>query len=202
MIEWATNLVATGGYLGVFLLMVLENLFPPIPSEVIMSLAGFAAAQGKLTLLGVVLAGTLGAIVGNAAWYEGARIFGAARTRALLTRFGRYVGITEEEVHKAEATMRAKGPVAVFLGRFMPGIRTAISIPAGLIELPRPVFYVWTGLGSAIWTAGLAIAGYLLEEQFGAVEKFAGPIGLAFLAVGVALVALQVWKALRARRAG
>jgi membrane protein DedA with SNARE-associated domain len=199
MIEWATNLVATGGLPGVFLLMVAENLFPPIPSEVIMPLAGFAAAQGKLSLLGVVLAGSLGAVVGNAVWFELARAFGAARTRALLTRFGRYAGITAAEVEKAEATMRRNGPVAVFLGRFMPGIRTAISIPAGLVELPRTVFYGWTSLGTLIWTAGLAIGGYVLEDQFSAVERWAGPIGLAFLAGGAVLVALQLWKARRRR---
>lgn len=199
MIEWATNLVATGGLPGVFLLMVAENLFPPIPSEVIMPLAGFAAAQGKLSLPGVVLAGSAGAVVGNGVWYELARAFGAARTRALLTRFGRYAGITEDEVGKAEATMRRNGPVAVLFGRFMPGIRTAISIPAGLVELPRRVFYVWTSLGTLIWTGGLAIGGYVLEDRFGAVEKWAGPIGMAFLAGAVLLIGLQLWKARRQR---
>jgi len=199
MIEWATNLVATGGLPGVFLLMVAENLFPPIPSEVIMPLAGFAAAQGRLSLAGVVIAGTLGAVAGNAVWFELARAFGAQRTRSLLTRFGRFVGITEAEVEKAEAAMRRNGPVAVFLGRFMPGIRTAISIPAGLVELPRVVFYTWTSLGTLIWTGGLAIGGYVLEDRFGAVERWAGPIGLGFLAFGAVLVVLQLWRARRQR---
>lgn len=203
MIEWATNLVATGGLLGVFALMVAENLFPPIPSEVIMPLAGFAAAQGKLSILGVVLAGTAGAVAGNGVWYELARAFGAARTRRIVNRFGRYLGITEEEVAKAEGIMRRNGPVAVFFGRFMPGVRTAISVPAGLVELPRAVFYLWTGLGSLIWTGGLAIGGYVLQDQFGAVERFAGPIGLAILAAALVLIGLQVWRARRAgRRAG
>lgn len=199
MIEWATNLVATGGLPGVFLLMVAENLFPPIPSEVIMPLAGFAAAQGRLSLLGVILAGSAGAVAGNAVWFELARAFGAGRTRALLTRFGRYAGITAEDVDRAEATMRRKGPVAVFFGRFMPGIRTAISVPAGLVELPRRVFYGWTSLGTLIWTGALAIGGYVLEERFGAVEKWAGPIGLAFLAGAVLLIGVQLWKARRQR---
>jgi membrane protein DedA with SNARE-associated domain len=199
MIEWATDLVATAGLFGVFLLMVAENLFPPIPSEVIMPLAGFAAAQGKLSLLGVILAGSVGAVVGNAVWFELARAFGAGRTRGLLTRFGRYVGITAEEVAQAEATMRRNGPVAVFFGRFMPGIRTAISIPAGLVELPRTVFYVWTSLGTLIWTAGLALGGYVLEDQFSAVERWAGPIGLAFLGGAALLVLLAVLKAWRRR---
>jgi membrane protein DedA with SNARE-associated domain len=197
MIEWATNLVATGGHLGVFLLMVAENLFPPIPSEVIMPLAGFAAAQGKLSLPGVIAAGVAGAVVGNAVWFELARAFGAQRSKALVVRFGRYAGITIEEVEKAEATMRRNGPFAVFIGRCMPGIRTAISIPAGLVELPRRVFYLWTALGTLLWTGGLATAGYLLEEKFAAVENYAGPIGLAVLAGALVLIGLQVWKARR-----
>jgi membrane protein DedA with SNARE-associated domain len=199
MMEWATNLVAEGGLLGVFLLMVAENLFPPIPSEVIMSLAGFTAAQGKLSLIGVILAGIAGAVVGNAVWYELARLFGAARTRALLTRFGRYVGLKAAEVEQAEAVMRRKGPVAVFVGRFMPGVRTAISVPAGLIELPRHVFYVWTTLGTAIWTSALAIAGFMLEEHFHLVERYAGPIGLGFLALGAVAVGWYLWQGWRAR---
>jgi membrane protein DedA with SNARE-associated domain len=179
--------------------MVAENLFPPIPSEVIMPLAGFAAAQGKLSLTGVVLAGSAGAVVGNAFWFELARAFGVQRSRALLIRFGRYVGITPAEVDRAESTMRRRGPVAVFFGRFMPGIRTAISIPAGLVELPRLVFYGWTSLGTVIWTAGLAIGGYVLEDRFGAVEAWAGPIGLAFLIAAIALIAVQFWRGWRQR---
>ncbi len=201
MMEWATNLVAEGGLLGVFLLMVAENLFPPIPSEVIMSLAGFTAAQGKLSLTGVIVAGIAGAVVGNGVWYELARLYGAVRTRAWLVRFGRYVGLTAAEVEEAEAVMRRKGPVAVFVGRFMPGVRTAISVPAGLIELPRLVFYGWTTLGTAIWTSALAIAGYQLQEHFHLVEKYAGPIGIAFLGIGVLAVGYHVWKGWRVHRA-
>src|SRR3712207_1017892 len=106
MIEWATNLVASGGLPGVFLLMVAENLFPPIPSEVIMPLAGFTAARGDMPLLGVIAFGVAGAAAGNGVWFEPARAFGAARTRRLLARHGRWVGIGEAEVAKGEATLR------------------------------------------------------------------------------------------------
>lgn len=166
-----------------------------------MALAGFTAAQGKLSLTGVILAGIAGAVVGNAAWYEAARIFGAVRTRALLTRFGRYVGLTPKDVEQAEAVMRRKGPVAVFVGRFMPGVRTAISVPAGLIELPRHVFYIWTTLGTAIWTSGLAIGGFMLEEHFHLVATWAGPIGLSILGLGALVVGVQLWRGWRARQA-
>jgi membrane protein DedA with SNARE-associated domain len=201
MLDWLVKLIEDAGLLGVFLLMVLENLFPPIPSEVIMPLAGFTAARGQMSILGVILAGSLGAVAGNAVWYELAHAFGAARTRALVGRYGRWVGIGPEEIGKAEDTLRRNGPVAVFFGRFMPGIRTAISVPAGLVELPRHVFYTWTALGTLIWTSGLALGGYVLEDQFHKVEEWAGPIGLA--ALGAALVAIgwHFWKARRASAA-
>ena len=198
MVEFSTNLIASGGLVGVFLLMVLENLFPPIPSEVIMPLAGFTAARGQMSILGVVLAGTFGSIAGNAVWFELARAFGTARTRRLVEKYGRWLGVGPEEVGKAEDTLRRNGPVAVFLGRFMPGVRTAISVPAGLVELPRGVFYLWTALGTLIWTGALSLGGYLLEDQFHKVGEWAEPIG--FVVLGAALVAIG-WHFWRARRA-
>ena len=198
MFDGLVKLIEDAGLVGVFLLMVLENLFPPIPSEVIMPFAGFAAARGKMSILGVILAGTLGSIAGNAVWFEAARAFGKARTRALAERYGRWVGLGPEEIDKAEDTLRRNGPVAVFLGRFMPGVRTAISVPAGLVELPRGVFYFWTALGTLIWTSGLALGGYILEDQFNKVGEWAEPIG--FVVLGAALVAVG-WHFWRVRRA-
>ena len=130
MVELSTNLIASGGLVGVFLLMVLENLFPPIPSELIMPLAGFAAARGQMSILGVSSPASLGSLAGNAVWFELARAFGAARMRRLVERYGRWSGGAREIV-KAEAALRRNGPVALFFGRFMPGVRTAISVPAG-----------------------------------------------------------------------
>ncbi len=198
MIEWAADLVASGGLAGVFLLMVAENLFPPIPSEVIMPLAGFAAARGEFSLAAVVAAGVAGSAVGNAFWYELARAFGAERMRRIVDRFGRYIGLSRATVMKAEAALRRNGPAAVCIARMMPGIRTGISVPAGLVELPRMVFYVWTALGTGIWTGGLAVAGYLLEDQFEMVGEWAGPVGLTIMVVVFAGLAWHLWKARRA----
>ncbi|MBK1659577.1 DedA family protein [Paracraurococcus ruber] len=198
MIDWATNLVASGGLVGVFLLMVAENLFPPIPSEVVMPLAGFAAARGQMPLPGVILAGIAGSLAGNAVWFELARAFGTERMYRILDRLHRFTRLGREEVGKAEAALRRNGPAAVCIARMMPGVRTGISIPAGLIALPRRVFYFWTAVGTTIWTGGLAVAGYALEDQFHLVEDWAGPIGLTIMAVVLGLVAWQVWKARRA----
>jgi membrane protein DedA with SNARE-associated domain len=198
MIAWAAEMVAAGGVPGVFLLMVLENLFPPMPSEVIMPLAGFAAAQGRMPLSGVLLAGVAGSVTGNAAWFELARAVGSERMHRLAARFGRWVGLGPEEVRKGEAALRRHGPAAVFLARMMSGIRTAISIPAGLVELPRRVFYVWMALGTLLWTGGLALAGWALEDRFHLVEDWAGPIGFGVMAVVLGGIALQIRKARRA----
>src|SRR5690349_17798504 len=103
MIEWATELVAAGGLFGLFLLMVAENLFPPIPSEAIMPLAGFAAARGQMSLTGVIAAGVAGSVAGNAVWFEAARAFGTGRVYRLLDRFGRWAGLGQAEMRQAEA---------------------------------------------------------------------------------------------------
>ncbi len=198
MFEWFVKLIDDAGLVGVFLLMVLENLFPPIPSEVIMPMAGFTAARGRMSIGGVILAGTLGSIAGNAVWFEAARAFGARRTRVLAERYGRWLGLGPEEINKAEGVLRRNGPLAVFLGRFMPGVRTAISVPAGLVELPRGVFYAWTALGTLIWTSGLALGGYLLEDQFHRVADWAGPIGFAVLGAVLVAIGLHFWRARRA----
>ena len=198
MMDWVTDLVARGGLTGVFLLMLAENLFPPIPSELIMPLAGFAAARGQLSLVGVVVAGVAGTLAGNVFWFELARWFGAARTIGLALRFGGWLGITAEDLEKAQVALRRHGPWAVFLGRMMPGIRTVISIPAGLIEMPRLLFYGLTTLGSTIWVGGLAVLGWALEERFTAVEVYIGPFSKVFLALFVVVLlwplARVVWQ--------
>ncbi|WP_368419634.1 DedA family protein [Rhodovarius sp.] len=194
MMDWITGLVAQAGYAGVFVLMLAENLFPPIPSELIMPLAGFSAARGHMSLLGVVLAGVAGTLAGNVVWFELARAFGVARTKRLSARFGRWLGITDEDLDKAQLTLRRHGPWAVFLGRMMPGIRTVISIPAGLIEMPRLVFYGLTALGSTIWVGGLAVLGYWLEERFDVVESWIDPFSKVFLAL---FVLAFVWPVVR-----
>ena len=199
MIEWASELVAVGGLLGVFLLMVAENLFPPIPSEAIMPLAGVAAARGQLSLPGVIVAGIAGSLLGNAAWYELARLWGPVRMRALLARLGgARFGLGPAEVEKAEAALRRHGAWAVFLARMMPGIRTLISLPAGLVGVPRPVFYACTAAGTGLWTGGLALAGWWLEDEVRHAERWAGPFGLAVMGAVLALVLWRRWRRPRA----
>jgi membrane protein DedA with SNARE-associated domain len=199
MMDAAAEFVVSAGLAGVFLLMVAENLFPPIPSEVIMPLAGFAAARGQLSLGGVIAAGISGSLLGNAFWYELARAFGAERMRRLADRFGRYVGLTRETLLRAEAALRRNGPAAVCLARMMPGIRTGISVPAGLVGISRPVFYGATAIGTGLWTSGLAWAGYTLGDQFHLVKDWAGPVGFGLMVLVLGIIVLRIR---RARREG
>lgn len=194
MMDMITGWVTAAGYWGVFGLMFLENLFPPIPSELIMPFAGFAAARGQLSVTLVILAGIAGTIVGNMFWYELARAIGTARTKRICERFGRWIGVRAEDLDKAEETLRRWGPLAVFLGRIMPGIRTVISIPAGLIEMPRFTFYAWTTVGTAIWVGALTIVGYILEEGYNRLEPWIDPIGKGLIVLVGVLFLIQIFR--------
>ncbi|MBU8546398.1 MULTISPECIES: DedA family protein [Roseomonadaceae] len=190
MIEWVTGVVAAGGWPGVLALMFLENLFPPIPSEVIMPLAGFVAARGQMSLTLALIAGVVGTLLGNVFWYELSRAIGADRIRPLVGRYGRWFAVGEEDLRKAEATLEKYGPFALSFGRLLPGIRTVISIPAGLIRIPRAVFYLWTALGSAVWITFLTLAGYFMEDRYDQIEGWLEP--LAYVVVG-GFIATYVW---------
>ncbi|MFC3124974.1 DedA family protein [Pseudoroseomonas globiformis] len=194
MIEWITNTVGEAGPLGVALLMFLENLFPPIPSELIMPLAGFAAAEGRMGLVAAILAGTTGSLLGNAVWYEVSRAIGSRRIRPLVARHGRWFGVSAEDMDKAEATLRRHGPVALFFGRMLPAIRTLISIPAGLAHIPRRVFYLWTLAGGLLWVAVLTGAGFLLREQYRQVEAFIEPASYVVVAGVVGAYLWHLWR--------
>jgi membrane protein DedA with SNARE-associated domain len=199
MVEWVTGVVAAGGWPGVFLLMFLENLFPPIPSEVIMPLAGFVAARGEMSFALALLAGIAGTVVGNAFWYELARAIGRERIRPLFARYGRWFAVDDEDFDRAEAKLKKHGPVAVFFGRMLPGIRTVISIPAGIIRIPRHVFYLWTALGSTIWVGFLACAGWLMKDHYDQVQGWLEPLGYVVVVGVLGAYAWHVWSR-RARR--
>ncbi len=201
MIEWVTGIVAAGGWPGVLGLMFLENLFPPIPSEVIMPLAGFAAARGEMGFVSAVLAGMVGTLLGNAVWYELARAIGAARIRPLFARYGRWFAVDDKDFDKAERTLRKHGPVALFFGRLLPGIRTVISIPAGFAHIPRHVFYLWTALGSTVWILFLASAGYWMQDHYAKVEGWLEPLSYVVIAGILGAYIWHIWSTRVRKRA-
>jgi membrane protein DedA with SNARE-associated domain len=133
MSDWIVRLIEQSGYLGIGFLMFLETVFPPIPSEVIMSIAGVAAGQGKLGYALVVAAGTAGAMLGNVLWYLAARALGVERLRPFIRKHGRWLTITWPEVQRAQHWFGLHGWYFVLLGRLIPTIRSLVSIPAGLL---------------------------------------------------------------------
>ena len=186
MFEFIVDFVTRGGYIGVFLLMALENIFPPIPSELIMPLAGFAAARGELNVTLVVIAGTAGSIIGALPWYYAGRIVGKDRLKRLAARHGRWMTVTPSDVDTALHTFQRHGYSAVFFGRLLPAIRTLISVPAGIARMPMLAFLTYSSAGSLIWTALLAAAGYLLEAKYAMVTEYVDPVSK--IVVGLVVV--------------
>lgn len=197
MTQWVIDLIVQGGYWGVFALMVLENLFPPLPSELIMPLAGYGCAEGRLQLAPTILAGTLGSVVGALPWYWGARRLGRARVEAVIERAGPWFGLEREDLTRANAWFARAGAVAVLVGRIVPGVRTLISAPAGLFAMPTSLFVVLTSLGSLAWVSLLTGAGYVLEAHYHRVSDWIDPIGGAVLAAVTGAYAWRVARLLR-----
>jgi membrane protein DedA with SNARE-associated domain len=193
MSDWIIRLIEQSGYLGVAFLMFLETVFPPIPSEVIMSVAGVAAGQGKLDYGLVVLSGTAGAMLGNILWYLAARALGIQRLEPIIRRWGRWITMSWGEVKRAERWFAVHGTFFVFLGRLLPTVRSLVSIPAGLLKMSLRRFLLASTLGTAAWTALLAGAGYKLGESYTDIEKILGPAANAILVVLIAGYVYRVW---------
>lgn len=187
MSEWIIETITQFGYVGLFLLMLLESVFPPIPSELIIPFAGFAAARGDLDFSLVLLSATTGAVVGMLPWYFAGRLFGLKRVRFLADRFGRFMTLNGDEIDTATDAFRRFGPMIVFFGRLMPIIRTLISVPAGLARMALPLFLLASGLGALLWNFILVSAGYILADHYHVVEEVLDPLTIIVLG-GVVLL--------------
>lgn len=197
MEEWITSVMTALGYGGVALLMFLENVFPPLPSELIMPLAGFAAERGELSFWGVLAAGSLGSVVGQFPLYYFGRAVGARRLHSLADRYGKWLTISGEEVDRAGGWLRRHGAWAVLFCRLIPGVRSLISIPAGASRMNFVVFTAYSTLGIALWSGLLAGLGYALGHNYARVQEYLGPIGSVIWVVAAA--AVLAWIAWRIR---
>lgn len=196
MTDWIIQTISELGYLGIFLVMLAESLFPPIPSELIIPFAGFAAANGDLNLFGVLATATIGAVVGMLPWYYAGRLFGLERIRWLADRFGRVMAFNADEIDVAVRWFTRFGPIIVLFGRLIPLIRTLISIPAGLSRMSLPVFLAASTTGALIWNTFLTMAGYLLHQQYKVIEAVLDPLSYIVLGLVVVVYLLKVitWK--------
>ncbi|MFJ9082249.1 DedA family protein [Streptomyces sp. NPDC102384] len=194
---WAAHLVDVLGGPGAGLAIALENLFPPLPSEVILPLTGFAAGQGAISLASALFWTTLGSVVGAAVLYWIGRVIGRDRMYAL---WGRLPLVKVSDLERTEAWFQRHGTKAVLLGRMVPIFRSLISIPAGVERMPLPVFLSLTAVGSLVWNSVLILAGYWLGDQWDLVETYVGVISKVVL--GAALVALVAYLVVRLRGRG
>ena len=191
VLEWIQGLMTNLGYPGVALLMFLENVFPPIPSELIMPLAGFTAGTGNLSFAGVVIAGALGSLVGQLPLYFLGRWVGEDKLVTWANHYGKWLALSGTDVRKADDWFDRHGPKAVFFARLVPGLRSLISIPAGLSEMSLVPFLLYSALGTGLWALLLAGVGALLGENYELVDTYLGPVGLIVL--GGLLVAAIIW---------
>lgn len=196
MIDWLD-----WGYFGIFLLMVLENVIPPVPSEVIMSVGGIAAGQGKMSFAVLVAVGTFGCTIGNLFWWEVGRRYGYERLKPAVDRWGRWLTMDWEDVERLRSFFDRWGGATVFVFRFMPIGRTVISIPAGLLHMPFWRFVAYTTAGSLVWNTILVGVGFWLGTNFETIDHWIAPMvtGIVVLALGLYLWRVVTWKP-RAKR--
>ena len=175
-ISLAVEKNSTIAYLTICLAMFLENIVPPIPSEIIMPLGGFFVYQQKLNFYILVFWGLFGTILGSLPWYYLGRLVNEKRLSNFLDKKGKYLGISSNDLIKSKRWFEKYGVSLVFWGRLVPGIRTLISVPAGIELMPLRKFLIWTTFGSLIWVALLSYAGFLFAENYPIIETYLNQI--------------------------
>lgn len=196
LVDWVTSVVESLGYVGVAFLVAVENLFPPIPSEVVLPLAGFVAVQGEATFVGMVIAATIGSMVGAYMLYGISAAIGPQRLRILVIRYGKWFRLDEDDLDRTEQWFDSRANLAVLICRCIPLMRSLISIPAGFRRMPLLPFSLYTLLGSLVWNVLLVGAGYLLGEQWHRAEQpleIFQKLVLATIAVGVGWFIWRRW---------
>ncbi|WP_440071468.1 DedA family protein [Streptosporangium sp. OZ121] len=196
---WAINLMETLGAPGAGLAIALENLFPPLPSEVILPLAGFTASKGDMGLFDAVLWTTIGSVVGALALYAVGALLGRERVVFIASKLPL---VSVSDIEKTEVWFARHGRKTVFFGRMIPIFRSLISIPAGVERMPILIFTLLTTLGSLIWNTAFVMAGFLLGEQWDLVERYMGVVSKAVLGIVILAVVVFIVVRLSDRRKG
>ncbi|MBS1249737.1 MAG: Protein DedA [Chloroflexi bacterium] len=199
---WAQDIIRAMGYLGLAFVMFLENVFPPIPSEAVLPMAGWLAfeKEGNFTLWGVTLVGAIGSIAGALVFYGLGYWFGEERVRELLRRYGKWLLLTEADFDTALAWFERYGELVIFFGRMVPIVRSLVSIPAGIASMNLGLFNIYTAIGTALWSFLLALAGYILGQNWGLVLEWIDKYEKVVLVLGVGVVIFFVVSRLRQRQ--
>lgn len=202
MEEWITSVMSDYGYFGIFLLIMLENVFPPIPSEVILTVGGFMTTTTTMTIPGVIMASTAGSVVGAVALYGIGLLLDVERLEKIIDKYGNWLRVKKEDIHKADAWFDRFGIWTVFFGRLIPLVRSLISIPAGMSNMRFWLFISFTTLGTLLWNTILVFVGEAVGENR---EKIMQQLELysnvVYALIGLAAI-LAIWyyiKKIRAR---
>jgi membrane protein DedA with SNARE-associated domain len=197
---WIESIITTLGYPGIALIMAIENIFPPIPSEVVLPFAGFLVADGRYSFIGVVLAGMIGSVVGALVLYYFGLWSNEAIIRRFIRRFGKFLLVSEADLDTALNYFSRYGEAVIFFGRLIPLVRSLISIPAGMQRMPLPKFLFYTSIGTALWSAILTYAGMILgqnwETVLGYIEQYQRVV---VVAIGLAVLAFIYFRVIRPR---
>jgi membrane protein DedA with SNARE-associated domain len=199
MLHWTVHLVDSLSYVGVLLLMALENVVLLLPSEVIMPLAGFVASRGQMTLWGAILAGAAGSAVGALPVYALARVVGEERLTHWVEQHGKWLLLRGRDLERATARFERHGKLAVVVSQLLPGVRGLIALPAGFARMNVWLFAVANFAGTVVWCAALAGGGYALGANWRRIHEYMGPVGWALL--GLAIIAGVIWVVRRRKNA-
>lgn len=201
IVVWATEIISTLGYVGVAFLVALETVVPPIPSEIILPLAGSLSATGRFNIVLVIIAATIGSVGGASFLYGISRWAGETRVESWIDRYGKWILLSRNDLDRSRQWFSRHGGLTVLIARVIPTIRSLVSIPAGLSSMPFLRFLIFTTIGSLIWNVALVGAGYLLGDNWEQVEVFFDPIS-PFIYGGIILAVLlfigkRLWDRLR-----
>jgi membrane protein DedA with SNARE-associated domain len=194
MENWITQFMEQYGYLGVFLMIALENVFPPIPSEIILPFGGFMTTYTSMTVPGVVIASTAGSVVGAVILYGIGLLLDVERLEKIIDRFGHILRVTKEDVHKADAWFDKYGIWTVLFCRMVPLIRSLISIPAGMSNMKFGLFLIFTTVGTLIWNIILVSVGAALGDNWDRITEFMDVYSnIAYAIIGIGIIIFLVY---------
>lgn len=194
MTEWIISIMESLGYLGIMFLMFMDNVFPPIPSEIIMPSAGYTASQGELLLIGVIIAGSIGSLIAAALLYWLGRKIEHDALFRWVDRYGKYLFIKSKDVKIALQWFEKYGHRIVFFGRMIPAARSLISIPAGMSHMPFWKFMLYSGLGTIIWTTFLAYIGFYFGENQALMHQIFSKVSYVILAIVLLVISILLYK--------
>ena len=182
------------GYFGVFLLIMIENVFPPIPSEVILTFGGFMTTYSEMTRTGVIIAATAGSVVGAMILYSIGLLLDVSRLEKIIDRWGHLLRLTRKDIHRADAWFDKYGPWTVLFCRLVPLIRSLISIPAGMSNMNFPLFLLLTTVGSLVWNAALVSIGAAVGDNWESIVQYMDVYSnIAYVLIGISGLAAILW---------